>query len=152
MGDSWDKKPEDWAEEMRTVDAEAKKPEGAENESDKCELLLTGRLQTEITNGENCLEGESVEYRIRSINLHAPIIWTTFCKVDSKALLNMSVFSGDPIELTTCMTTLSRLCHGVFQGLELNVNDLQARIDSLRQECSTKLFKFQGSLGSERLQ
>ena len=73
MGDSWDKKPEDWVEEMRTVDAEAKKPEGAENESveqlssagriilNKCELLLTGRLQTEITNGENCLDVESAE-------------------------------------------------------------------------------------------
>ena len=71
MGDSWDEKPEDWAEEMRIVDAEAKKPEGAENESveqlssagrivlTKCELLLTGRLQTEITNGENCLDVES---------------------------------------------------------------------------------------------
>ena len=49
---------------MRVVDAEAKKPEGAENESveqlsaagrtilNKCELLLSGGLQTEITNGE----------------------------------------------------------------------------------------------------
>ena len=33
MGDSWVKKPEDWVEEMRIVDAEARKPEGAENES-----------------------------------------------------------------------------------------------------------------------
>ena len=31
-GDSWDKKPEDWVQEVRVVDAEAKKPEGAENE------------------------------------------------------------------------------------------------------------------------
>ena len=73
MGDSWDKKPEDWVEEMRTVDAEATKPEGAENESvewlssagriilNECVLLLTGRLQTEITNGENCLDVESAE-------------------------------------------------------------------------------------------
>ena len=73
MGDSWDKKPEDWVEEMRIVDAEAKKPEGAENESvvqlssacrnrpNRCELLLTGRLQTELTNGENCLDVESAE-------------------------------------------------------------------------------------------
>ena len=73
MGDSWDKKPEDWVEEMRTVDAEAKKPEGAENESveqlssagrillNKCELRLAGRLKTEITNGENCFDVESAE-------------------------------------------------------------------------------------------
>ena len=52
MGDSWDKKLEDWVEVMRIVDAEAKKPKGAENESverwfstgrivlNKCELLL----------------------------------------------------------------------------------------------------------------
>ena len=33
MGDSWDKEPEDWVEDLRIVDAEAKKPEGAENES-----------------------------------------------------------------------------------------------------------------------
>ena len=58
---------------MRSVDAEAKKPEGAENESveqlssagrivlNTCELLLTGRLQAEITNGENCLDVESAE-------------------------------------------------------------------------------------------
>ena len=69
----WTKKPEDWVEEMRIVDAEAKKPEGAENESveqlssaggivlNRCELLLTGRLQTEITDGENCLHVESAE-------------------------------------------------------------------------------------------
>ena len=43
---------------VRIVDAEAKKPEGAENESDKFELLLNGRLQTEITSGENCLDVE----------------------------------------------------------------------------------------------
>ena len=73
VGDSWDKKPEDRFKEMRIVDVEAKKPEGAENESveqlsaagrnvlNKCELLLTGRLQTEITDGENCLDVESAE-------------------------------------------------------------------------------------------
>ena len=33
MGYSLDKKPEDWVEEMGIVDAEAKKPEGAKNES-----------------------------------------------------------------------------------------------------------------------
>ena len=67
------KKPDDWIEELRIIDAEGKKPEGAENESveqlssagrivlNKCELLLTGRLQTEITNGENCLDVESAE-------------------------------------------------------------------------------------------
>ena len=77
MDDSWDRKPEDWVEEKRIVDAEAKKPEvqndvmddrrntekkpeGAEIESveqlsfsgrivlNKRDLLLTGRLQTEI--------------------------------------------------------------------------------------------------------
>ena len=73
MGDSWGKMLEDWVEEVRTVDAEAKKAEGAENESveqlssagrivlKKCELLHTGRFQTEITNGENCLDVESSE-------------------------------------------------------------------------------------------
>ena len=43
MGDSWDKKPEDWVEEMRIVDAEAKKPEGAENESVE-QLSFAGRI------------------------------------------------------------------------------------------------------------
>ena len=56
MGDSWDKKVEDWVEDTRVVDAKAKKPEEAENESveqvssavlNKCELLLTGRFQTD---------------------------------------------------------------------------------------------------------
>ena len=28
MGDSWDKNPEDWVEEMRIVDAGARKPGG----------------------------------------------------------------------------------------------------------------------------
>ena len=50
------------------------------------------------------------------------------------------------------MTTVSRLYHGVFPGLELNVNDLQARIGSLKQEYSTKLSRYQGSLGREGLQ
>ena len=57
-GDSWDKKPEDWLEEMMIVDAKAEKPEGAENESfeqlssarridlNKCELLITGRFES----------------------------------------------------------------------------------------------------------
>ena len=90
MGDPWEKKPEDWVEEKRIVDAEAKKPEvqndvmddrrntekkpeGAEIESveqlsssgrfvlNKFELLLTGRLRTEIIDGEDCLDVESAE-------------------------------------------------------------------------------------------
>ena len=52
---------------MRIVDAEAKKPEGAENEPvellssagrivlNKCELLLIGRFPTEITNERTVL-------------------------------------------------------------------------------------------------
>ena len=39
-----------------------------------------------------------------------------------------------------------------FPGLELNVNELQARIGPLRREYSTNLFRYQGSLGSEGLQ
>ena len=40
----------------------------------------------------------ALEDRIRSIiNLHASIIWTNFRKVDSKALLNMSAFSGESV-------------------------------------------------------
>ena len=39
-----------------------------------------------------------------------------------------------------------------FPGLELNFNALQARTGSFRQEYSTKLFRYQGSLGSEGLQ
>ena len=110
---------------MRIVDAKAKMPEGAENESDKCELLLTGRLQTEITHGENCLDVESAEKlkecRGNQRELSMKQVWMTlhslksrivsevstytrpssgpiyFCKVDSKALLNMSAFSGEDV-------------------------------------------------------
>ena len=112
---------------MRIVDAEAKKPEGAENESvvlcrqnrpEQCELLLSMDDSPLL----------ALEDRVRSINLHAPIIWTNFCKADSKALLNMSAFSGEsvgeknpiscnPVGLITWLTALSRLYHGVFQGL-----------------------------------
>ena len=37
----------------------------------------------------------AVEDRIRNQPTRAPIIWTNFCKVDSKALLIMSAFSGE---------------------------------------------------------
>ena len=37
------------------------------------------------------LHSVALEDRIRSINTHAPIIWTNFCKVDSKALLTEHV-------------------------------------------------------------
>ena len=109
------------------------KSEGAGNESveqmafadrivlNKFDLLLTGRHQTEIINGEDCVDIESAEKvegvswrsngivnekskddcpllalkdRIRSVNPHAPIIRTNFCKVDQKALLNISALSG----------------------------------------------------------
>ena len=50
-----------------------------------------------------------------------------------------------------CDNTVSSVSWS-FPGLELNVNELQARIGSLRQEYSTKLFRYQGSLGSEGLQ
>ena len=47
-------------EEMRIVDTEAQKPEGAGNEWVEqlsfARWLLTGRLQTEITNGVECLD------------------------------------------------------------------------------------------------
>ena len=192
VGDSWDKKPEGWVEEMRIVDAEAKKPEGAENASVE-QLsylpLLTGRLPTVFTNGENCLDVEScrkvarvlrrsngtvdeagmddspllaLEDRIRSINLHAPIVWTNFCKVDSKALLNMSLFSGESVGKEPDFLQSDGTDHVYdsivssvswsFPGLELSVNEFQARIGSLRQEYSTKLFRYQESLGSEGLQ
>ena len=116
---------------MTVVDEE--KSEGAGNESveqmafadrivlNKCDLLLTGRHQTEIINGEDCVDIGSAEKvegvswrsngivneksmddcpllalqdRIRSVNPHAPIIRTNFCKVDQKALLNISALSG----------------------------------------------------------
>ena len=108
------------------------KPEGAENESveqlafadriilNKCDLLLTGQLKTEIRNGEDCVDVEATETenktlkisndlvneagvddsplraledRIRSINPQAPIIRTNFSRVDPKQLLNISAFS-----------------------------------------------------------
>ena len=70
MGDSWDKKPEDWVRKCRLSTLGQRSPKGAENESveqlssagrivvNKCELLFTGRFPTEITHGENCLDVE----------------------------------------------------------------------------------------------
>lgn len=108
------------------------KSEGAENESveqmafadridlNKCDFLLTGRLQTEINYGEDCLDVESAEKvegaswksngivnekskddcpllalkdRIRGLNPHAPIIRTNFCQVDQKAWLSIPALS-----------------------------------------------------------
>ena len=109
MGDSWDEKPEDWAEEMRIVDAEAKKPEGAENESveqlssagrivlTKCELLLTGRLQTEITNGENCLDVESAEKLQECRGDHTALsmkqVWMTLYSLHSRIVSKVSTYT-----------------------------------------------------------
>ena len=106
MGGSWDKKPEDWVEEMRIVDAEAKKPEGAENESveqlssagrialNKCELLLTGRFQTEITNGENCLDVEFAEKlqecREDKTALSTKQVWMTLNSLHSRTVSEVS--------------------------------------------------------------
>jgi len=108
------------------------KPEGAENESveqlafadriilNKCDLLLSGNLKTEVPKEQDCLgvaaavKGEAssqvssgtvnvagvddapllaLEERIRNVNPHAPIIRTNFSKVDPKELLNISAFS-----------------------------------------------------------
>ena len=162
IDDPWDKMPEDSVEGMRIVDAEGQKTFGADNESveqlafggrivlNKCDLLFTGRLQTEIIDGEDCLDVESAEVervsrrsngivndagrdasslhaledRIRSVNPHEPIVRTNSCNVDSKALLNMSVFSlenmlekGPDFLQFTDMTILTRLHPGVSQGL-----------------------------------
>ena len=104
VGDSWDKKPEDWVEEMRIVDAEAKKPEGAENESDQCELLLIGRLQTEITSGENCLDVESAENlkecRGNQTALSMKQVWMTLYSLHSRIVSKLSAYtrpSSEPI-------------------------------------------------------
>ena len=188
MGDSWDKKPEDWVEEVRIVDAEAKKPEGAENESDKFELLLNGRLQTEITSGENCLDVESAEKlnecRGNQTALSMKQVWMTLHSLHSRIVSEVSTYtrpSCGPISARlirkhcrTCQPSLEKVLgkepdflqsdgtdhvydntvssvSSSFPGLELNVNDLQARIGFLRQEYSTKKKWFQGSLGSEGL-
>ena len=84
----------------------------------------------------------ALEDRIRSINPHAPIIRANFCKVDSKALLNMSVFSKEKVlgeEPDFLQSGGTDHVHDntvssgswSFPGLELNVNELQARIGSL---------------------
>ena len=120
MGDSWDKKPEDW------VDAEAKKLEEAENESveqssagridlNNCELLLDGKLQTEITDGENCLDVESAEKlkecRGDQSALSMKQVWMTLYSLHSRIvsevsiytrpssgpIFNMSAFSGESV-------------------------------------------------------
>ena len=101
IGYSWDKKLEDRVEEMRTVDAKAKKPEGAENESveqlsfagrnvlDKCELLLTGRFQT-----ENCLDAESAEKlkecRGDQTALSMKQVWMTLHSLHSRTVSEVS--------------------------------------------------------------
>ena len=99
----------------------------------------------------------ALEDRIRSINPHAPIIWTNFCKVDSKASLNMSDFSlekvlgKEPDFLQSDGTdhvhddTVSSVSWS-FPGPELNVNELQAWIGSLMQEYGTKLSRYKGVL------
>ena len=91
--------------------------------------------------------------RIRRINPHAPMIWTDFCKVDSRHCWTCHSFlwrtcweknpnSCNQMGLITCMTTLSRS----FPGLELNANRLiEARV-------RYQIVWFQRSLGSERLQ
>ena len=81
----------------------------------------------------------ALEDRIRSINLHAPIIWTNFCKVCQSSL--EKVLEKEPDFLQSDGTdhvydnTVSSVSWS-FPGLELNVNELQARVGSLRQEYS----------------
>ena len=105
--------PEGWVEEMRIVDAEAKKPEGAENESveqlssagrvvlNKCELLPTGRLQTEITNGEDCLDVESAEKlkecRGDQTALSMEQVWMTLHSLHSRIVSTYTRPSSGPI-------------------------------------------------------
>ena len=67
MGDSWNKKPEDWVEEMKIVDAEAKKPEGAENESVE-HLSSAGRI---VLNKCGSPEGS----RLRSLMERTVLMW-----------------------------------------------------------------------------
>ena len=49
------------------------------------------------------------------------------------------------MRLITCINTVCSVSWN-FPGLELNVNELQARISSLRQEYSIKLFWYKGVL------
>ena len=121
-------------------------------------------FQTEIIDGEDCLDVESAEKvegfswksngivnekgkddcpllalkdRIRSINPHAPIILTNFCKVDPGAWLSIPAFSRDKLlekEPDFLQSdgpdhvrddTVSSVSWS-FLGLELKVNKLQA--------------------------
>ena len=93
----------------RIVDAEAKKPEGAENESveqlfsagrivlNRCELLITGRFSAEITNGENCLDVESAEKlkecRRDQTALSMKQVWMTLHSLHSRIVSEVSTFT-----------------------------------------------------------
>merc|ERR1712136_399262 len=144
------------------------KPEGAENESveqlafadriilNKCDLLLTGQLKTEIRNGEDCVDVEATENENKRLKISTDLvneaggddsplraledrIRTNFSRVDPKQLLNISAFSlekvleKEPDFLQSDGTdhvhdeSVSSVSWN-FPGLELNVHKLQTWI------------------------
>jgi len=109
----------------------------------------------DVSDSEETLK--KLESRIRNINPNAPIIRTSYSKVDPKQLLNIGAFSldrvleMDPEFLESDGTdhvhdeTVSSVSW-TFPGLELNVNRLNAWISELMQDLGTELFRYKGVL------
>jgi G3E family GTPase len=152
----------------------------------KCDLLKGNRAVTKVPEEVECQEAASgssatireksaadsgadlsdqavseslskLEQRIRSINASAPIIRSSFSKVNPKELLNLSAFDldrvleMDPEFLSSDGTdhvhdeTVSSVAWS-FPGLELNVNKLEMWIGRLMKELGTELFRYKGVL------
>ena len=97
----------------------------------------------------------ALEDRIRSINPHVPIFRTNFCKVDSKALLNISVFScgeRDFLQSDGAGHVHDNIVSSVswsFPTLELNDNELQGSDRLIDTRVRYQIVQVQWSLGSE---
>jgi len=134
------------SEECKGVDAEA------EASSDK-------KVMPAADVSEDAREAvlRKVEQRIRAINPNAPIIRTSYSKVDPKQLLNVGAFDlqrvldMDPEFLSpeggdhVHDETISSVAWS-FPGMELNINKLQSFIGRLMQALGTELFRYKGVL------
>ena len=107
MGDSWNKKLEVWVEEMRIVEAEAKKPGGAENES--VEQLSYLPAKSSCASVCCCsLEGS----RLRS--LMERTVLTKSCK--SVTEIKLSMKQDSPLEDRVRSTTRAHHLDQLLQG------------------------------------
>lgn len=139
-----------------TARLDEQKPEGVENEAVEQVAFADRILLNKIDLVPEEEELVTIENRLKSINVQAPIVRCRQSAIDVMSILNMDAFNIDrilekepdflsPEEADHQHDDSVTSCSAKFKG-ELNVNKLQMWIGTLMQTKANDLFRYKGVL------